>query len=77
MNIKIELLKSYISDVINSNIKDFDIDASQIADTTAIKMLFEIQKVIKNEEYSDFDAIERIVCIFEKYNIDFGFRHDF
>ena len=40
-------------------------------------MLSEIQKVIQNESYSDFDAIEEIVCIFEKYNIDSGFRHDF
>ncbi len=77
MNIKVELLKDYISDFIKYQVEDFDIDASQIADTTAIKMLSEIQKVIKNVEYSDFDAIEEIVCIFEKYNIDFGFRHDF
>ena len=77
MNIKVELLKNYISDVINSNIKDFDIDASQIADTVAIKMLREIQSIIKNESYSDIDAIEQIVCTFEKYNIDFGGRHDF
>ena len=40
-------------------------------------MLYEIQNVIKNEDYSDFEAIEQIVCIFEKYNIDFGVRHDF
>lgn len=77
MNIKLELLKIYISDVINSNLEDFEIDASQIADTTAIQMIGEIQKIIKDENYSDFDAIEEIVCIFEKYNIDAGFRHDF
>ena len=77
MNIKVELLKDYISDFIKYQVKDFEIDASLIADTTAIKILSEIQKVIKNEEYSDFDAIEEIVCIFEKYNIDFGSRHDF
>ena len=77
MNIKVELLKNYISDFINFKIEDFEIDASQIADTTAIQMLSEIQKVIKNDDYSDFEAIEEIVCIFEKYNIDFGFRHDF
>ena len=40
-------------------------------------MLSEIQKVIKNEAYSDFEAIEEIVCIFEKYDIDFGNCHDF
>ncbi|MBR2916706.1 MAG: hypothetical protein IKC07_03810 [Clostridia bacterium] len=77
MNIKVELLKSCISDFINNSMEDFDIDASQIAETAAIKMLREIQSIIKNESYSDFDAIEEIVRIFEKYNIDFGARHDF
>ncbi len=77
MNVKVELLKNHITDFINSKIEAFEIDASQIADTTATQMLSEIQKVIKNAEYSDFEAIEEIVCIFEKNNVDSGFRHDF
>ena len=77
MHIKLELLKNHISDLINSQIENFEIDASQIADSVAIEILSEIQKVIQNEDYSDFDAIEEIVCIFEKYNIDSGSRHDF
>ncbi len=77
MNIKLELLKSYISDYINNNLEDFEIDASQIADTVAINMLYEIQSIITNETYSDFEAIEEIVCVFEKNKIDFGHRHDF
>ena len=77
MNIKVELLRNYISDFINNKIEEFEIDASQIADSTAIQILSEIQKVIKDEIYSDSDAMEEIVCIFEKYNIDAGFRHNF
>lgn len=77
MDIKLELLRNYIYDFVKHNIEDFEIDASCIADSVAINMLSEIQSVIKNEDYSDFDAIEEIVCIFEKYNIDFGSRHDF
>ena len=77
MNIKVELLKRYISDFVNSNIEDFEINASQIADTTAIQILGEIQNVIKNEVNSDFDIVEKIVYIFEKYQIDFGSCHDF
>ena len=77
MNIKLELLKSYISDYINSDLEDFEIDASQIVDTVATNMVREIQNIIKNENYSDFDAIEKIVCVFEKNKVDFGFRHDF
>ena len=37
MNIKVELLKNYISDFINFKLEDFEIDASHIADSTAIK----------------------------------------
>lgn len=77
MNIKVELLKNYITDFVKFRIQDFDIDASQIADTTATQVLTEIQSVVKNVDYSDFEAMEEIVCIFEKYNIDFGLRHDF
>ena len=77
MNIKLEILKEHITDFIKYRLEDFEIDASQIADTTATKMLAEIQRVIKDESYSDFDAIEEIVCIFEKYNISAGVRHDF
>lgn len=77
MKVKLDLLRNCITDIINSKIEDFEIDASKIADTTAIQALNEIQKVIKDEDYSDFEAIEEIVCIFEKYNIDAGFRHDF
>ncbi len=77
MNIKLELLRDYIDDFIKQRIEDFDIDASKIANTKAIQMLSEIQKVLIKEEYSDFDAMEKIVLIFEKNNIDFGSRHDF
>lgn len=77
MNIKLELLKSYISDFINSNLDDFEINASEIADTTAISILSEVQNIIRNENHSDFQAIEEIVNVFEKYKIDFGSRHEF
>ena len=77
MNIKLELLREYIADYVRFKLEDFEIDVSQIANTTAIMALGEIQKVIKDENYSDFDVIEEIVCIFEKYKISAGFRHDF
>ncbi len=77
VDIKLELLKGYISDFINSKLEDFEIDADKIANTTAIKMLSEIQKIISNEDYSDFEIVEEIVCLFEKNGIDFGSCHDF
>ena len=36
MDVKVELLKNHIYDFISSRIEDFEIDASQIADTTAV-----------------------------------------
>lgn len=77
MEIKTELLKRHITDYINNQIEDFKIDANEITNTIAISMLSEIRNVIKNENYSDFDVVEEIVCIFEKYKINTGFRHDF
>ncbi len=75
--IKTELLKLYISDYIKNNITDFEIDANEIANTTAIKILAEIQKILANEDYTDFEIVEEIVCLFEKYKLDFGGCHDF
>ena len=77
MNMKLELLREHIADYVRFRLEDFEIDVSQIANTTAIMALGEIQKIIKDESYSDVDAIEEIVCIFEKYKISAGFRHDF
>lgn len=77
MKIKTELLKSFIADYINNRIDNFEIDADKIANTAAIKILAEIQSIIKNDNYSDFEIVEEIVCVFEKYKIDCGNCHDF
>jgi len=77
MTIKTELLKSYICDYISSNICDFEIDENKVSDTTAIKLLEEIQKILQNEEDSDFYKVEKIVCLFEENKINAGSCHDF
>ena len=77
MNLKLELLKGAIFDAITQGINYVEIDADRIADTTAIKILSEIKEIINAEEKEDFDVVEEIVCVFEKYNIDIGGRHDF
>ena len=86
MKLKYELLANAVSEAICGKIRmyadfdglnELDIDVNEIADSTAIKALSEIQNVIQNDEISDFDAIEEIVNIFEKYNINAGSRHDF
>ena len=77
MNIKLELLQNAIFDAISEKLSYVEIDADKIADTTAICALAEIKEIIQDDGNSDFDAVEKIVCVFEKYHIDIGGRHDF
>ena len=77
MQLKRELLKGAICDAVTAGLEHIEIDANSIADTTAIKALSEIKAIINDDTKSDFDAIEEIVCIFEKYNISIDCRHDF
>ena len=77
MNIKLELLKNSIHNIIDTRLNDIEIDVNEISQTTAIKALCEIQKILKNDSYSDFEVVDKIVDIFQKYNLDFGNQHDF
>ena len=70
-------MKGEIYDTINERIGFLDIDADEIADTTAIAALSEIQEIIQNENYSDFEKIEEIMSVYEKYNLSFGECHDY
>ena len=76
MDIKVELLKRELIRKINEELDDFEIDATQIADTTAIKALREIQQILKADE-DDFMIVEEIVMVFEKYGLDSLPCHDF
>ena len=76
MNIKLELIKGYIFDIINDKLEDFDIDPNEIANTTAIKALAEIQEILSGDD-DDFTIVEKIVRVFERYNLDCGGQHDF
>ena len=76
MDIKVELLKREIIRKVNEELDDFKIDATQIADTTAIKALREIQQILKADE-DDFMTVEGIVMVFEKYGLDSLPCHDF
>ena len=77
MNIKYELLINHIAESTAYFLENLTFDETKIADTTAILALSEIKDIIKNESLSDFEAIEDIISVFEKYKIDFGERHDF
>ena len=77
MRTKRELWKTYFAKLIDGQFGDILLEAYQAIDFVAVKILYEVQNIIQNEKYSVFEAIEAIVCVFEKYGIDFGGRHDF
>ena len=44
------------------------------------RMLKDIQDIIRNESLNDlecFAKIEEIICVFEKYGVDAGYRHEY
>lgn len=77
MDIKLELISNEIVEIVRRRLENIEIDANQIAQTTAIAAINEIKQYIQNDEVSDFEVVEQIVLIFEKYHISTGSRHDF
>ena len=77
MDFRLELLTKEITEFVQRYLETADFDINKIAQTTAVSALGEIQKVIKNNSLTDFEMVEEIVCIFEKYNINCGVCHDF
>lgn len=77
MEIKAELIRPHIADLICSRISNYIFDADEVANTKAITTLGEIQKVIHGPDLDDFYKVEEIVCIFEKYRISAGSCRDF
>lgn len=71
---KLYLLKTIIADAIEENSEALGLE--EVSDSTAVKMIKEIQQVLMNKE-DDFEIVEDIVCIFEKYNVSAGACHDF
>ncbi len=77
MDIKKELLSKLLSESIMSYLDFTHTDFKEKIEKEAIAALSEIQEIVKNSELDDSEAIEEIICIFEKYNLDFGSRHDY
>ena len=77
MNIKLDLLKGYVTDAIANRFAELNIEADEIADTKATEMLAEILSAVRDETLGDFDVVEKIVCVFEENHIACLGRHDF
>ncbi len=78
MSIKEELLIRRIAEIIAHSVQLPELDLNSIVNSTALKMLEEIQDVLsKDGKLSDFEMIEEIVEIFIKYGVDIKGCHDF
>ncbi|MBE7032311.1 MAG: hypothetical protein E7401_05040 [Ruminococcaceae bacterium] len=77
MNIKTELIKSSIAEMVCGRITDFEIDENKVADSKAIQVLSEIQEILKSGEEDDFLIVDEIVSVFIRHNLDFCGCHDF
>ena len=76
-DLKLEVFSWAIADAINSAIKYVHIDTDAIH-SVAFTVLNEIKVILADENIEDdFDVVEEILCVFEKYNISAGGRHDF
>ncbi len=74
MKVSLQLFANLVAE----KIKDFEVEVtSDEVEMRATLILEEISEVVKDYELSDFDAMEKIVQIFEKYKVSAGVRHDF
>ncbi len=77
MNIKLELLKAYVTETVAEKFYELNIDADEIVNTKATEMLAKILIAVRDASLSDFDVVEKIVSVFEENNITCLDRHDF
>ena len=77
MDVKLEIFAWAVSDAIHQAIEYIHIDTDDVNSIAAV-ILGEIKSIIQDETIEDdFYVVEEIVKVFEKYQIDAGFRHDF
>ena len=72
MNLKLELIRERVADMVSRQIEDFDIDLNRIANTKAITMLGEIHAVLQNKNLEDYQMIESISNIFNENGVTGG-----
>ena len=56
---------------------NLQVSLTDIIELQCYQALYEIKTIIEDDSLSDFDCIEKIVCVFENIGSDGGNRHDF
>lgn len=74
-----EMMQREIGYIAWEHLKKQEFDYKEIAKTRSVQVLSEIRKVLVRHKWDgdDFEAIEKIVQIFEKYGLSAGNTHDF
>ena len=69
-----EILKNERTEI---SFPDLQINAQELLELNCYQALNKIKSVIEDEDMTDFECVEAIVCILEDMGSDGGFRHDF
>ncbi len=77
MDIARELMTKQLKEIFTREKEALEEKMNEVVQSMALMCLSDIQKIIQNDELDDSYVVEEIVCIFEKYGIDAGVRHDF
>ena len=77
MKLKRNLLSCGLSELIERQLENSDVDFDEVADSMAISALDKICTVVNDKTLSAFSVIEEIIDILHSFNIDTGERHDF
>jgi len=64
-------------DKISVDFKNFSFDIEKFTQNECYILLDKIKTIIQDDSLSDFECVEKIVCLFEKSGISAGIRHDF
>lgn len=71
-------MKEYIKNIICSAVEEMDLSTLHSKCNKALdKMITEIQGVLKNDDFDDFECVERLIAILESNGYECGNRHDF
>ena len=71
------LINILMKEDINIFFPNLKFSAAEIVEFESFSALQKIKAVIEDDSLSDFDCIEKIICVFEENGSGGGNRHDF
>ncbi len=72
-----ELISFEIGKMIIENFENQNLNFKEIAELKSIQLLQKIKTIIQDDSLTDFECVEKIVCLFETTGISAEIRHDF